>query len=122
MSIRRDTLIQILVKIKDQIELTPTNLNPLPISPDRQLALTIYWLATGCSCAALSDVFGVSVSSSNMFLHKTCRVIVRDVRDLVMIKRHIIRNESKYCETKSQQNENFKLALDGSLTALKDYV
>ena len=38
------------------------------------------------------------------------------VRDLELIKKHIIRNE--YCGIKSQQNENFKLVLDGSLTAL----
>ena len=57
----------ILVKISDQIELTPTNLSPLPISSDRQRAFTIYRLATGYSYATLSDVFGVSVSSASMF-------------------------------------------------------
>ena len=40
MRIRCDTFNQILVKIRDQIELGPTNLNPFPTSPDQQLALT----------------------------------------------------------------------------------
>ena len=67
MRIRRGTFNQILVKIRDQIELTPTNLNLFPVSADRLLALTIYRLGTGCSYATLSDVFGVSVSSASMF-------------------------------------------------------
>ena len=81
MRIRRDTFNQILVKIRDQIELTPTNLNPFPTSPDRQIALTTYQLATGCSYATLSDVFGVSVSSASMFFNKICRVIVANIYD-----------------------------------------
>ena len=79
--IRRNTLNQILVKIRDQIEVTPTNLNPFPTSPDRQLALTIYRLATGCSYATLCDVFGVSVSSAIIFFNKICRVIVANIYD-----------------------------------------
>ena len=52
MRIRRDTFNQILVKIRDQIELTP-NLIPLPTSSDRQLTLTVCRLATGCSYATV---------------------------------------------------------------------
>ena len=52
----KDTFNQILLKIREQIELTPTNLNPFPKSHYRQLALTTYRLATGCSYAILSDV------------------------------------------------------------------
>ena len=37
MSIRHDTFSQILGKIIDQTELTPTNLSSLPTSPDRNL-------------------------------------------------------------------------------------
>ena len=81
MRIRRDTFNQILVKIRDQIELTPTNLNPFPTSPDRQLALIIYRLAPGCSYATLSDVFGVSVSSASMFTNKVWTVIVANIYD-----------------------------------------
>ena len=81
MRIRRDTFNQILVKIRDQIELTPTNLNPFPKSPDRQLALIIYRLATSCSYATLSDVFGVSVSSASMFSNKVWTVIVANIYD-----------------------------------------
>ena len=71
MGIRRDTFNQILVKIRDQIELTPTNLNPSPTSPDRQLALTIYRLATGCSHAISSDVFGVYTTPTYSYLPHT---------------------------------------------------
>ena len=81
MRIRRESLNQILVKIRDQIELTPTNLNPFPTSPDRQLALTIYRLATACSYTTRSDVFGVSVSSASMFFNKICRVILANIYD-----------------------------------------
>ena len=63
----RDTLNQILVKIRGKTELTPANLNPFPTTLDRQLSLTIYQLATGCSYVTLSDVFGVFVSSTSMF-------------------------------------------------------
>ena len=52
MRIRHDTFNQILVKIRDQIELTP-NLIPLPTSSDRQLTLTVSRLATGCSYATV---------------------------------------------------------------------
>ena len=65
----------------DQIELTPTNLNSFPTSSDRQLALTINRLATGCSYATLPDVFGVSVSAASMFFNKICRVIVTNIYD-----------------------------------------
>ena len=81
MRIRRDTFNQILVKIRDQIELTPTNLIQFPISPERQLALTMYRLATGCSYATLSGVFEVSVSSAGMFFYKICKVVVADLYD-----------------------------------------
>ena len=81
MRIRRDTFNQILVKIRDRIELTPTNINLFPTSPDRPLALIIYRLATGCSYATPLDVFGVSVSSATMFFNKICKVIVANLYD-----------------------------------------
>lgn len=81
MRIQRETFNQILFTIRDQIELQPTNINPFPTSPDRQLALTIYRLSTGCSFAIISDVFGVSVSSASIFFNKVCRVIVAKLYD-----------------------------------------
>ena len=81
MRIRRDKFDQILVKTRDQKELTPTNLNTFPTSPNRQLPLTIYRLATGCFYATLSDVFGVSLSFASIFLNKIYKVIVANLYD-----------------------------------------
>ena len=53
---------------KDLI-LTPTNLKRNPTSPDRQLALTIYRLATDCTYSTLSDFYGVSVSAASKFFN-----------------------------------------------------
>ena len=81
MRIRRGRFNQILVTIRDQKELTPANLNPLPTSPDQRLALTVYRLAAGCSYATLSDVLGGFVSFASMFFNKICRVIVANIND-----------------------------------------
>ena len=40
--IQRGTFNMILDEMYDKLVLQPTNLKPLPTSPDRQLALTIY--------------------------------------------------------------------------------
>ena len=60
----------ILDGIYEDTILNPTNLKPNPISPDQQLALTIYEVATGCTYSSLSDLFGVSVSAASNFLNK----------------------------------------------------
>ena len=65
---------------KDKV-LTPTNLKPNPTSPDQQLALTIYRLATGCTYSTLSDLFGVSVSAASKFFNKICRLMVISLYD-----------------------------------------
>ena len=49
--------------------LWPTNFTPFPTTPDRQLALTIYRLAHGCTYSSLSDLFGVFVSTASKFLN-----------------------------------------------------
>ena len=61
MRINRTTFNFIPDGIYENITLTPTNLKPNPTSPDRQLALTIYRLATGCTYSTLSDLFGICV-------------------------------------------------------------
>ena len=53
MRINRATFNFILDGIYEDIILTPTNLKPNPTSPDRQLALTIYRLDTGCTYSTL---------------------------------------------------------------------
>ena len=68
MRINRTTFNFIIDGIYEDIVLTPTNLEPNPTSPDRQLALTIYGLATGCTYSTLSDLFGVSVSAASKYV------------------------------------------------------
>ena len=60
--------------ICEDLILTPTNLKPNQTSPGRQLALTIYRLATGCTYSTISDLFGVSVcvSAASKFFNKIC--------------------------------------------------
>ena len=65
---------------KDKV-LTPTNLKPNPTSPDQQLALTIYRLATGCTYLTLSDLFGVSVSATSKFFNKKCQQMIVSTYD-----------------------------------------
>ena len=60
--------------------MTPTNLKPNPTSPDRQLVLTIYRLATGRTYSTLADLFGMSVSASKLF-NKICRLMVVSLYD-----------------------------------------
>ena len=81
MRINRTTFNFILDGIYEDIILTPTNLKPNPTSPDRQLALTIYRLATGCTYSTLSDLFGVSVSAASKFFNKICRLMVISLYD-----------------------------------------
>ena len=81
MRINRATCNFILDGIYEDIILTPTNLKPNPTSPDRQLALTIYRLDTGCTYSTLSDLFGVSVSAASKFFNKICRLMVISLYD-----------------------------------------
>ena len=82
MPINRTAFNFILDGIYGDIILTPTNLKLNPTSPDRQLALTIYRLATGCTYSTLSDLFGVSVSAASKFFNKICRLMFVSLYDL----------------------------------------
>ena len=81
MRINRTTFNFILDGIYEDIILTPTNLKPNPTSPDRQLALTIYRLATGCTYSTLSDLLGVSVSAASKIFNKICQLMVLSLYD-----------------------------------------
>ena len=56
----KDNFNIILNRIESSIVTTPTNLVPEPIAPNRQLGLTIYKLAHGCTFTVIDDVFGIS--------------------------------------------------------------
>ena len=50
-----------------------TNLNPLPTSPDQQLAMTLYRFAIECTYLTLPNFFDVSVLATNKFFKVVCR-------------------------------------------------
>ena len=81
MRVNRTTFNFVRDGICEDIILTPTNLKPNPTSPDRQLALTIYRLATGCTYSTLSDLFGVSVSAASKSFNKICQLMVVSLYD-----------------------------------------
>ena len=81
MRINRTTFNFIFDGIYEDIILTSTNLKQNPTSPDRQLALTIYRMGTGCTYSTLSDLFGVSVSAASTFFNKICRLMVVSLYD-----------------------------------------
>ena len=60
MRVNRDTFDMILQTIQPYIEKQPTNFNQTPISPHRQLGLTLYRLGHGVTLTVLEDLFGVS--------------------------------------------------------------
>ena len=58
------------------IQKTPTHLVPEPIEPEKQLALTIYRLAHGCSFIVISNLFGISKSLAVKTFNETVRQMV----------------------------------------------
>ena len=81
MQINRTIFNFILDEIYEDIILALTNLKPNPTPPDRQLTLTIYRLAAGCTYSTLSDLFGVSVSAACKFFNKIFRLMVVSLYD-----------------------------------------
>ena len=74
--IARETFEYILDNIHDDIEKQPTNLNPFPTTPDRQLAMTLYRLIHGCSFSTVGDLFRVSISLAAKTFNKIMRLLV----------------------------------------------
>ena len=82
--INKETFDFVLNIIRQFIEKTPTNLVPNPIEPDRQLGLTLYRLAHGCSFVVMSDLFGVSKSlATKTFNHVVRELVVHLYNDYV---------------------------------------
>ena len=71
--ISRENFEFILRTVGPYIEKTPTNLVSNPIESHRELALTLYRLAHGCSFPTLSDLFGTSRSLSVETFNKMVR-------------------------------------------------
>ena len=74
--INRRSFEYILTSIKPLIQKEPTVMVPDPIEDHRQLALTIYRMAHGCSFKVLKDLFGVSQSVTTETFNQIIRVIV----------------------------------------------
>ena len=53
----------------------PTNLNPVSITVDQQLGLTLYRLSHGVYHSTLSQLFGVSIWLAIEAFNKVCRVL-----------------------------------------------
>ena len=77
----RETFNFILCRIEQGIikDLTMMVLNP--IEPYRQLALTIYRMAHGCSFKVLKYIFGVSQSLATQTFNKAIRVLISSFND-----------------------------------------
>ena len=75
--LKKDNFNIILNRIEVSIVKTPTNLVPESIEPDRQLGLTIYKLAHGCTFMVIGDVFGISKSlATQTFNHVVMELVV----------------------------------------------
>ena len=74
--IGRESFEFILDRIQHLIEKTPTKMVPNPIESHRQLALTIYRIAHGCSFKVLKDLFGVSQSLATETFNQVMRVMI----------------------------------------------
>ena len=73
----KDNLSIILNKIEAWIIKTPTNLVPEPIEPNRQLGLTFYKLAHGCTFKVIGGVFGISESLTTQTFLKLVRITLQ---------------------------------------------
>ena len=58
----------ILNRIEASIVKKPTNLVPEPIEPKKQLGLTVYKLAHGCTFRVIGDVLGISGSLATQIM------------------------------------------------------
>ena len=65
--------------IQSFITKVPTNLVLNPIDPEKQLALTLYRLAHGCSCIVISNLFGISKSLAVQTFNKVMRELVMNM-------------------------------------------
>ena len=74
--VNRDIFEYILEEIRPDIIKTPTNFEPHPIEPHRQLGLTLYRLAHACDFQVIEDVFGISKSLGVATFNKVIRVMI----------------------------------------------
>ena len=68
--------------VRAYLQKTPTNACPDPISPEKQLALTLYRLAHGTFYLTTGALFGVSEEHACITFNDVCRVIVATLYDI----------------------------------------
>ena len=56
-------------------------MKPNPITPECQLAITLYKLAHGCSLTTLEDLFEWLIPNCAQAFNKICRVLVKTLYD-----------------------------------------
>ena len=78
--VNRDTFDFILNATEDLITKEVTKFKK-PVSADRQLGLTLYRLAHGCSYSTVGDLFGVASSTACQIFNEVIRVIVQAFYD-----------------------------------------
>ena len=81
MRINRETFDFILERIAHLIHKKPTYMSPNPIEDHRQLGLTIYRLAHGCSFKVIMDIFGVSQSLATETFNNVIKCLVLTLYD-----------------------------------------
>ena len=83
--VNRESVEFLLTEIAPSISKTPTNFQPNPIEPHRQLGLTLYRLAHGCSYQVIEDVFGVSKSLATDNFNFVIRILVAKLCDQFVV-------------------------------------
>ena len=52
---------------------------PFPIEPHRQVGITLYRCAHGCTFSTVADIFGVSMSLAEQVLASVSRELIRNL-------------------------------------------
>ena len=107
----RETFSFILCRIEQGIIKEPTVMVPNPIELHRQLALTIYRTAHGCSFQVLKYIFGVSQLLSTQIFNKVIRVLISSFYD-EFIK--LPNNEEEWVQESIPFIENYKFPCVGA--------
>ena len=76
--VSRETFELMLQKIEIDFVKEPTNMVPLLIEPYRQLCITLYQCAHGCTFSRVADLFGVSMSLAEQVFATFLRELIRN--------------------------------------------
>ena len=79
--ITRGSFKLILEEISMDLIKTSTPMKPNPIPLETQLALTLYWLAHGCSLSTAEDLFGWSIFTNDQTFNHVWRILVQRLYD-----------------------------------------